>query len=60
MSESIRWFTDGERRYGKELWKLASVDLRSSELPSLLSVSESVERRIGSSHESKRFSGQTT
>ncbi len=20
----IRWFTDGERRYGKELWKLAS------------------------------------
>jgi hypothetical protein len=21
----IRWFTDGERRYGKELWKLASV-----------------------------------
>lgn len=21
-SEWIRWFTDGERRYGKELWKL--------------------------------------
>jgi len=21
----IRWFTDGERRYGKTLWKLASV-----------------------------------
>ena len=26
-SEFIRWFTDGERRYGKELWKLASVYL---------------------------------
>jgi hypothetical protein len=26
----IRWFTDGERRYGKELWKLASVYLPSS------------------------------
>ena len=25
--EFIRWFTDGERRYGKELWKLASVYL---------------------------------
>jgi hypothetical protein len=29
----IRWFTDGERRYGKELWKLASVRLRSDEIP---------------------------
>ena len=28
---SIRWFTDGERRYGKELWKLASVYLKSGE-----------------------------
>jgi hypothetical protein len=27
----IRWFTDGERRYGKELWKLASVYLPESE-----------------------------
>jgi hypothetical protein len=26
-SDSIRRFTDGERRYGKELWKLASVYL---------------------------------
>jgi hypothetical protein len=24
-SEYIRWFTDGERRYGIELWKLGSV-----------------------------------
>jgi hypothetical protein len=32
-SESIRWFTDGERRYGKELWKLASVYLKPSETP---------------------------
>jgi hypothetical protein len=32
-SESIRWFTDGERRYGKELWKLASVYLKVSEMP---------------------------
>ena len=29
--ESIRWFTDGERRYGKELWKLASRYLKQSE-----------------------------
>jgi hypothetical protein len=29
-SRWIRWFTDGERRYGKELWKLASVYLPSS------------------------------
>ena len=26
-SEWVRWFTDGERRYGKELWKLASIYL---------------------------------
>ena len=26
-SRWMRWFTDGERRYGKELWKLASVYL---------------------------------
>jgi hypothetical protein len=26
-SQWMRWFTDGERRYGKELWKLASVHL---------------------------------
>jgi hypothetical protein len=30
-STTIRWFTDGERRYGKELWKLASRYLRQSE-----------------------------
>jgi hypothetical protein len=30
-SQWIRWFTDGERRYGKELWKLASVYLTQSE-----------------------------
>ena len=29
--QSIRWFTDGERRYGKELSKLASVYLKSKE-----------------------------
>ena len=29
--QSIRWFTDGERRYGNELWKLASVYLKSGE-----------------------------
>lgn len=29
--ESIRWFTDGERRYGNQLWNLASVDLRRGE-----------------------------
>jgi hypothetical protein len=28
-SDGIRWFTDGERRYGKELWKLASIYLPS-------------------------------
>jgi hypothetical protein len=26
-SQWIRWFTDGEKRYGKELWKLASIYL---------------------------------
>lgn len=31
-SEWIRWFTDGERRYAKELWKLASVYLRANEM----------------------------
>ena len=30
-SEWIRWLTDGERRYGKELWKLASVYLPEKE-----------------------------
>ena len=29
-SSSIRWFTDGELRYSKELWKLASVYLPGS------------------------------
>ncbi len=29
--EGIRWFTDGERRYGQQLWNLASVYLRSGE-----------------------------
>jgi hypothetical protein len=32
-SQWIRWFTDGERRYGNELWKIASVYLPSSETP---------------------------
>ena len=27
----MRWFTDGERRYGKQLCKLASVYLKSGE-----------------------------
>lgn len=27
----IRWFTDGERRYSKELWQLASVFLKAAE-----------------------------
>jgi hypothetical protein len=31
-AEFIRWFTDGERRYGKALWKLASVYLKSGEV----------------------------
>jgi len=30
-AELIRWFTDGERRYGRELWKLASVYLNPGE-----------------------------
>jgi hypothetical protein len=29
----IRWFTDGERRYGQALWKLASVRLKPDEVP---------------------------
>ena len=31
-SQFIRWFTDGERRYAQQLWKLASVYLKSSEV----------------------------
>ncbi len=27
----IRWFTDGERRYGIALWKLASIRLKAEE-----------------------------
>jgi len=30
-AQYIRWFTDGERRYGKTLWKLASVNLKAGE-----------------------------
>lgn len=30
----IRWFTDGERRYGKTLWRLASVWLKVGATPS--------------------------
>ena len=29
--DSIRWFTDGERRYGQQLWALASVYLKAGE-----------------------------
>ena len=31
-SPFIRWFTDGERRYAQQLWKLASVYLKPSEV----------------------------
>ena len=30
-ADFIRWFTDGERRYGIALWKLASVSLKTGE-----------------------------
>jgi len=30
-ADFIRWFTDGERRYGTALWKLASVSLKVGE-----------------------------
>ncbi len=29
----IRWFTDGERRYAKALWEIATVRLNAKELP---------------------------
>ncbi len=32
-AQFIRWFTDGERRYGKALWKLASIYLKRREAP---------------------------
>ena len=32
---SIRWFTDGERRYGNFLWKLAAIWLKAGELPAV-------------------------
>ncbi len=30
--EFIRWFTDGEKRYAKKLWSLASVYLKHNEV----------------------------
>ena len=30
-AQFIRWFTDGERRYGAALWRLASVSLKPGE-----------------------------
>lgn len=30
-SQSIRWFTDGEKRYAQKLWRLASIYLKSGE-----------------------------
>jgi hypothetical protein len=32
LSAFMRWFTDGERRYAQQLWKLASVYLKPSEV----------------------------
>jgi len=32
MSHYIRWFTDGERRYVQQLWQMASVYLKSTEV----------------------------
>jgi len=32
-AEFVRWFTDGERRYAKTLWEIASVRLNAKELP---------------------------
>jgi hypothetical protein len=32
MSQYIRWFIDGERRYAQQLWQLASVYLKSTEV----------------------------
>ena len=34
-SESIRWFTDGEQRYGNCLWVLAAVWLSQQDLPAV-------------------------
>ena len=32
LCEFVRWFSDGERRYAAELWKLASVRLKYREV----------------------------
>jgi hypothetical protein len=32
-AQFIRWFTDGERRYGKTLWRLAAVRFKAAEHP---------------------------
>ena len=32
MSHYIRWFTDGERRYAQQVWQMASVYLKSTEV----------------------------
>ena len=31
-SQYIRWFTDGERRYAQQLWQIANVRLKSTEV----------------------------
>ena len=37
-SQDVRWFTDGERRYGKELWIIAAVWLTRQDLPAVYDV----------------------
>jgi hypothetical protein len=52
----IRWFTDGERRYGKELWKLASVYLPSSLTSDRLSLPQGVAGGSRGGHQDQRLS----
>jgi hypothetical protein len=48
--EFIRCFSDGERRYAQELWKLALCQAQISRSLCTISASKSLERGAGSSH----------
>jgi len=41
QAQFICWFSDGERRYGKALWKLASVYLKGEKLIGITIVARS-------------------
>ena len=59
-ADFIRWFTDGERRYGTSLWQLASVPLKAGEAHRAYGRRKVAARRFRSGDESQRLSGTET